>query len=77
VQVRLAREGGELVVEVTDDGPGSPAETPGGRFGLVGLAERVRAEGGQLSAGPRPQGGFGVCARLPVSPARRASGAPA
>jgi signal transduction histidine kinase len=71
VQVRLGREGDELVVEITDDGAGSPTDLSGGGFGLVGLAERVRAEGGRLAAGPRAEGGFGVTARLPLRPARR------
>ena len=31
---------------------------PGGGYGLVGLAERVRTLGGQLHAGPRLDGGF-------------------
>jgi two-component system, NarL family, sensor histidine kinase DesK len=32
----------------------------------VGLAERVRALGGDLAAGPAPAGGFTVTARLPA-----------
>jgi signal transduction histidine kinase len=57
---------GLVVVTVADDGPGT-APQAGGGFGLVGLAERVRALGGELSAGPRPGGGFAVEARLPVA----------
>ena len=57
---------------MTDDGP--PAEAGDGGFGLVGLAERVRAEGGQLAAGPRPDGGFTVSARLPLR--RQQTGTP-
>src|SRR3712207_2388719 len=33
---------------------------------LVGMPERVMLPGGTLRAGPRPEGGFEVCARLPV-----------
>jgi signal transduction histidine kinase len=69
VNVRLEQREGGLVVTVTDDGRAAPAPSPGGGFGLVGLAERVRALGGELSAGPRPGGGFAVSARLPA-PAR-------
>jgi signal transduction histidine kinase len=34
--------------------------------GLRGMAERARALGGSLDAGPRPGGGFRVLARLPA-----------
>jgi signal transduction histidine kinase len=34
--------------------------------GLTGMAERARALGGSLDAGPRPEGGFRVLARLPA-----------
>ena len=64
----LAREG--LTVEVSDNGAGlgllgeaSTGRPPG--HGLVGMRERVTLFGGQLLAGPRPSGGFGVIARLP------------
>ncbi|WP_409332421.1 hypothetical protein [Trujillonella humicola] len=39
--------------------------------GLLGLTERVRALGGDLSAGNRPRGGFRVSATLPVPEAAR------
>jgi hypothetical protein len=41
---------------------------------ISGWAERVRAEGGDVTAGPQPDGGFGVMARLPLP--RRAGRAP-
>ncbi len=65
VEVVLDDEGGRFVVTVRDDGPGTSDEKGGG-FGLVGLAERVRALGGELVAGPAPAGGFAVTARLPA-----------
>lgn len=64
VAVRLTRDGADLRIEIVDDGP--PVEPAGGGFGLVGLAERVRGEGGQVAAGPGADGGFTVSARLPL-----------
>ena len=65
VVVRLARDGTDLRIEVTDDGPATDAGEGG--FGLVGLAERVRGDGGQVTAGPGPDGGFTVSARIPLT----------
>jgi signal transduction histidine kinase len=63
--VRLGYAPDQLTVEVTDDGPGAE-DTTGTGSGLLGMAERAAALGGQLDAGPRPGGGFRVAARLPV-----------
>jgi len=53
-------------VEVRDDGR-ETAGPVGGGFGLVGMAERTRLLGGELSAGPRGGGpGWGVRAWLPL-----------
>lgn len=57
------------MLQVEDGGAAHPRgvdrSTDGSGFGLVGLAERFRALGGDLSAGPRPGGGFRVLARIP------------
>jgi signal transduction histidine kinase len=45
------------------------ATAPGTGHGLTGMAERAVAVGGQLSARPRPDGGFEVIARLPFAAA--------
>jgi len=54
----------EVAIEVTDDGPGHAAEGTG--YGIAGMRERAGLLGGQLTAGPRPGGGFRVAARLPL-----------
>jgi signal transduction histidine kinase len=66
--VRVAYGAADVVVEVTDDGAAGPAPSPGpgGGHGIAGMRERVAALGGELRAGPRPQGGFQVWARLPL-----------
>ena len=73
----------ELVVEVAIDGPGGqgvqlvvadrgrpgvPPDPNEGHFGLVGMRERARALGGELEAGPTPDG-WRVDARLPAAAA--------
>jgi signal transduction histidine kinase len=57
-----------LQIEVIDDGTSVPP-TPGHGFGLLGMTERATALGGDLQAGPGPDGGWIVRARLPLSPA--------
>ena len=76
VSVLLRYEPEAVDLAVVDDGggqadPGPPTTDRGHRgdgagLGLVGMRERVAAFGGVLEAGPRPGGGFGVHARLPV-----------
>jgi signal transduction histidine kinase len=66
----LVRYGADdLTVRVDDDGRG-PAAAPGPGNGtgngIRGMRERVTALGGELTAGPRPGGGFRVQARLPL-----------
>jgi signal transduction histidine kinase len=72
-EVTVGCANGAVTIEVTDDGPGNPAPPAvkgagevGGGQGLAGMRERVAVFGGDLRAGPRPGGGFTVCARLPV-----------
>jgi len=73
--VSLRYEPASLAIRVTDDG-GRDGETSGGSppagggHGLTGMAERAAAVGGQVTAGPRAEGGFEVAARLPAGEAR-------
>jgi signal transduction histidine kinase len=38
-----------------------------GGHGLIGMRERAELFGGTFTAGPQPDGGFGVHARLPLA----------
>jgi signal transduction histidine kinase len=70
VRVGLRWRPTELAVEVRN-GPTSAAPRhpeAGGGAGLTGLAERVTAAGGELTAGPQPDGGFAVRAIFPLDP---------
>ena len=65
--VRLRYGEREIIVEVSTDGSGSRAGSPGGSGrGLAGLRERVDALGGEFSADRRAGGGFVVRARIPA-----------
>jgi signal transduction histidine kinase len=61
----------DLELTVRDEGGGGGAAPAGGPptrsgQGLVGMRERVSLFGGELHAGPGPDGGFTVAARLPL-----------
>lgn len=66
-RVHVHHGDGETTVEISTDGPGSGAASPGGSGrGLAGLRERVTVLGGDFSAGARAGGGFVVRARIPA-----------
>jgi signal transduction histidine kinase len=65
VVVRYTDE--DVTVEVHDDGPDTTPTVPAGGHGLIGMRERAAVHGGELIAGPAPEGGFLVRARLPLS----------
>jgi signal transduction histidine kinase len=64
--VLIRYEPDQLTVQVDDDGRAA-LEVPAPGMGLTGMRERVTALGGQLHAGPRPEGGFTVRALLPMA----------
>lgn len=76
VIVSLDHGADELEVRVADEGrqastrgsaaPGSGMPTTG--RGILGMQERCQLLGGELTARPRPGGGFEVTARLPLDP---------
>ncbi|MEV7413920.1 sensor histidine kinase [Streptomyces sp. NPDC089919] len=69
--VRLARVPGALELRVDDAGPATGSDAGGSGTGLTGMRERAGALGGTIEAGPRPDGGFRVVARLPLKETQR------
>ncbi|MFF9982345.1 sensor histidine kinase [Streptomyces erythrochromogenes] len=65
-QVAIDYRAQELSLEVVDDGCGATGDSSARGFGIIGMRERVALLGGDLSAGPRTEGGFRVAARLPL-----------
>ena len=63
--VTLRYRGDELQIEVCDDGHGG-STSDGQGHGLVGVRERVKIYGGEMSAGPAAGGGFVLSTRLPI-----------
>jgi signal transduction histidine kinase len=69
-EVRVTYGCDDVEIVVSDDGRG-PSSGDGNGHGLVGIGERVRLYGGEVSAGASATGGFLLRARLPVSGVRR------
>jgi signal transduction histidine kinase len=69
--VRLCYQPTNLGISIVDDGAGAAApdgDGLGAGHGLTGMAERAASVGGEVTAGPRGEGGFEVSARLPLGP---------
>jgi signal transduction histidine kinase len=67
-RLTIDRESGSVTVSITDDGGAhrtGPHPHQAAGHGLIGMRERVAVFGGTLSAGPRPDGGFHLTAKLP------------
>lgn len=89
VRIRLAREAGGAVIEVSDSGPGIPqdelqrvferffrgraARAGGSGIGLTVVWELVAAHGGEVKAGNASGGGAVFTVRLPLAARGRAA----
>jgi signal transduction histidine kinase len=63
-EVTLRYRPEELQIEVRDNGAGSAGDGVG--YGLVGVRERVKIYGGEMTAGQAAGGGFVLSTRLPI-----------
>ena len=63
-EVTVSYELRDLEITVRDDGGGPTDDVHG--FGLVGMQERVKIYGGEMTAAPASGGGFVLNARLPL-----------
>ncbi|MFJ8161714.1 sensor histidine kinase [Streptomyces sp. NPDC096136] len=69
VEVGIAYGPRELHLCVANSAPTRQAPpSPGAGHGLLGMRERAGMLGGELAAGPRPDGGYEVSAVLPTDP---------
>ncbi|GIH97107.1 sensor histidine kinase [Planobispora siamensis] len=68
-EVTVAYRSRMLCLDIIDEGPrdGRAPGREGTGHGLVGMRERVALFHGRLSAGPLPEGGYGVRVSLPLS----------
>lgn len=67
VEVRLARDRSALLLTIADDGRGLAEGVAQGRFGLLGMRERVGELRGELTLEQPESGGLCVRARLPCT----------
>jgi signal transduction histidine kinase len=71
--ITLEAHGGELCMEISDNGRGILARAPRRAgtiksLGLVGMRERVRSAGGQLTIGNGPGRGTRLTVTIPTPP---------
>ncbi|HWZ94207.1 MAG TPA: response regulator [Opitutaceae bacterium] len=71
VQIRLAKAGGALLLEIADDGTGLPkgksrSSTSGGGLGLGVMQHRASAIGAELTVTSKRGEGVTICCRLPM-----------
>lgn len=75
VLASVAYHGDAVEVEVTNTAAAPPPSEPAGGHGVTGMRERVALAGGELTAGPTPEGGWRVSAVLPTGDEREPSSA--
>lgn len=67
IDIRVDRDANQIQVQVADDGIGLPALRNTTGLGLIGMRERVNAQGGELSIENSTMGsGVRISARLPL-----------
>jgi signal transduction histidine kinase len=66
-EVHLREDGTDITIEVVDHAPPGLTRPQAAGHGIVGMRERATLLGGSLETGPRPEGGFRVVARLPLT----------
>jgi signal transduction histidine kinase len=70
-RVHVTCNGRELTLRIENEGgQGGSRDRVGPGQGILGMQERATALGGVVEAGPRPDGGFRVVARLPLESSR-------
>jgi PAS domain S-box-containing protein len=76
VRIQIQEQHEELEILVQDNGVGLPALPPQaeGRFGLLGIRERVEMLGGRFEVGNRIEGGAYLRVRLPLQQAPASAG---
>ncbi|MGB8881091.1 MAG: ATP-binding protein, partial [Solirubrobacteraceae bacterium] len=71
-EVELMANGGDVRLSVADTGATTAPSNGNGGAGLRGMRERAAVYSGSVEAGPRPEGGWRVAARLPLPESEQA-----
>jgi len=73
VRVRFVEKGGNLHLEVTDNGRGITREEIDNpkSFGIIGIRERVNLWGGSVGISGKPRKGTTIKVRIPMRNRRR------
>ena len=68
LEIRVELSGDELTITAHNDAvaTASPLAATGSSLGLTGIRDRVETLGGTFAAGPNLEGGFSLCAQLPL-----------
>ncbi|MFF0475381.1 sensor histidine kinase [Streptomyces sp. NPDC004284] len=64
-RVSVVFQPADLSVVIVDSGTGT-GRGEGAGYGIAGMRDRVKLLNGDFTAGPRPEGGYRVTARLPI-----------